>query len=169
MGKFSGDNIFKGDGAAILVVTIGALIALAFIASFATTILNSTETNTFTNTSVAVPNNGSTTDLTGRTFIGGASILDSTGGDMGLSNLSIITGTGTNGLQSVQLFVNETTNITEAQVNVSYNYEPDGYLQLGSARSIHNLTIIMSALAILVFVMVVFIARGTMGKLIGRK
>ena len=127
------------------------------------------ETNTFTalNTTVTIPAVNGTVDVTGRELITELDIINSTNISSGiLVGLFLQTGTGTNGLLSVQLVANDTASgIVGDGVNVSYTYNPDGYISDSGGRAITLLILIFASLAILVFVVVVFIKQGSMGEL----
>ncbi|KKL59488.1 hypothetical protein LCGC14_2214870 [marine sediment metagenome] len=131
------------------------------------------ETNTFpaTNVTVTVPAVNATTDITGRELITEIEIVNasSLGNNTAVVGLFLQTGTGTNGLLSVQLAANDTASgIVGVSVNTSYTYNPDGYVSDSGGRAITLLILIFAALAILVFVVVVFIKQGSMGELMRR-
>ena len=69
--------------------------------------------------------------------------------------------------------VNDTaSDFAGTSVNVTYNFRPDGYLNNSGARSVSLLIIIFAALALMVFVVAIFIKHGSMGSLMnsmGRK
>ncbi len=123
------------------------------------------ETNTFTdeNITVTVPAVNATLDVTGRELVTETSILNSTNASQTAVGLFLQTGTGTNGLLSVQLAANDTASgIVGNSVNLTYTYNPDGYISDSGGRALTNLILIFAALAILVFVIVVFIKQGSM-------
>jgi len=161
----------KGDGTSFFQILIGALIALAFIGSIATAILGTTTTEQQTNITIAVPAAGEATDLYGRELIDIIEIYNETDEDMTQENITLRTAiSDTTGLLTVQIYQNGTDSIYNGDdANISYTFKPDGYLNLAGARGVHALTIIMSALAILVFVIVVLIKQGSLGELIGRR
>jgi len=159
----------KGDGASFFQILIGGLIALAFIATIATSIVGSTVTEGRVNATVVVPDNGEATDLKGRELISQIEIFNESDVDLTDHNISLRTyNSATTGLRTVQIYNNDSSESAGANANITYTYKPDGYLNLGGARAVHTLTIIMSALAILIFVIVVLIQQGALGKLIGR-
>lgn len=162
----------QSDGKAIFKVVIGALIAIAMLSVIATQVFVETNTLGVINGTVTAPAVNATLDLTGRALVGDGVVLNATnssGADQTTLGVFVQTGTGDNGLRSVQLFVNDTGAAFAAQsVNITYTYEPDGYLPLLSSRSVANLIVIFGALGILIFVIVVFIKDGSLGKLIGR-
>lgn len=164
----------KGDGMAIIMVFIGLIIAATFIIPIADSVIGQTATVDVFNSSVTVPANNGTVDLTGRTLVGTATVFNGTNGTASPEalegkNITIRTAIGSAGLQTVQLFVNDTgEQYVGSVVNVTYTYEPDGYLQNSGARSLANLIILFAALAMVVFAIVVFIKRGSLGALIGK-
>lgn len=159
----------QGDGSAILKVFIGAIIALTFIISIADSTFDQTNTLEQVNTTVTIPAINATTDLGGRTLIIANNVLNATDNATITTGVSLQTGVGTNGLQTVQITTNDTaTGFVGTTARISYTYQPDGYLSNGGARSITGLIIIFSAVAIFVFVVVVFIKNGSLGKLMGR-
>lgn len=160
---------FKSDGKAILIVTIGALIAIAFLATIADSIFEQTNTIAFTNVTVTSAAVNTTLDVTGRQLLTTVQIYNSSNFTDSLVNSggSLQTGAGSSGLLSVQLLLNDTASAYAGKtINISYTANPDGYLSLGSSRSIANLIIIFGSLAVLIFVIIVFIMNGSMGKLI---
>ncbi len=158
---------FKMDGKAILIVFIGAIIAVTFLQTIGDSVFAQTNTATVTNVTVTAPAINATLDLTGRTLIGTGTIVNITNESSTSNGLIIQTGIGTSGLESVQLTLNDTASgFVGTLVNVSYNYEPDGYLQESSTRSVALLIIIFGALGILIFVIIVLIKEGSLGKLI---
>ncbi len=158
----------KGDGASFFQILIGAVIAISFLIVIANATVAQTTTFERVNVTADVPSaeNG-TTDLLGRALISADTPITNVSTFETPENVSLITGTGANGLQSVQLLLNGTSAGTP-QVNVSYSYQPDGYLPLGSTRSIALLILVFGSLGILIFVLVVLIQRGALGRLIGR-
>ena len=158
---------FQGDGRAIFKVFIGAIFALALIAVIANSISTQTTTDAAINVTVTAPEINETLDLTGRTLILGGDIINATNNTLTSLGMILQTGVGTSGLQSVQLILNDTAvGFNGTSVNVSYTYQPDGYLDNSGARSIAFVTLIFSALAIMVFVIVIFIKDGSLGNLI---
>ncbi len=162
---------FKSDGKAILIVTIGALIAIAFLATIADSIFEQTNTITFTNVTVTGAAVNTTLDLTGRQILTTVHIYNSSNFTESLVNSggSLQTGVGSNGLLSVQLLLNDTGSPYAGEtINISYTANPDGYLSDTSSRAIALLIVIFGSLGVLIFVIVVFIRDGSMGRLIGR-
>ena len=86
-----------------------------------------------------------------------------------ISDIGAILSTKTiNGVRTVVLTLNDTASTYAAQgqtLNVSYNYEPDGYLERAVDRNIVGLITLFGALATMVFVFVVFIQFGSLGNL----
>jgi hypothetical protein len=157
--------VSKRSFAAVLMIFIGAIIATTFIASIATQV--NLETNQFTihNDTVTVPSTANTTlDLTGRELVTAIGIWNAT--ESILNNASIMGSNGTDlqtgwtsgGLRTVQLITNDTavnTGFIGKTVNVSYIYLPDGYVSDSGARSVTTLITLISALAIVVYIIVI--------------
>lgn len=164
---------FKSDGKSMFMVLIGSLIALAFLAVIADQVSIQTNTLGNINLTVTAPAVNGTLDLQGRTLVGTGVTLNATnssGVDLNSLGVFIQTGVGDDGLQSVQLGVNDTGAAFAAkEINVTYTYQPNGYIPLVSGRSVANLIVIFGSLAIVVFVLVTFIMFGSLGKLMGRK
>ncbi len=157
----------KGDGASFFQILIGAVIAISFLIVIANSIVAQTTTASTVNETVTIPAADSATDLVGRTLLVAGQINNVSAPDPLISeNLTLRTGLGSDGLQTVQLFLN--TSSPDSEVNVTYTYEPDGYLNTGSSRAIAALILIFGALGILMFVFVTLMKEGSMGKLIGR-
>ena len=163
-------GILNTDGKAILVAFIGILVAVTFISPIANSVDTQTSIYRVDNATYTVSStvNG-TTDLTGRALITRVAITNATE-PLDIPSLTLQTGTGTNGLRSVQLLNNDTSNTDYAgkSVNVSYTYEPDGYLPISGARSVASLIILFGALAIVVFALVSFMKDGSLKELLRR-
>lgn len=158
---------------AILIVFIGAIIAITFIASFSTDIVFQTETRTTGNQTVNLTTPSATEDLIGRTLVGSAIIRNVSDNSTVTGNYTVTNEIGSDGLQTPRITASgdgtfNGENLTASILLVEYTYEPTGYLQNSGARGINKLTLIIAALAILVFVIVVFIGKGYLGKLMGR-
>ncbi len=164
--------ITDGDFKAIMLVFIGGIVAIVILASVADTIFPQTNTLAVINTTVTGAAVNTTLDLQGRELLTTQEIHNSTNATDNLfdEGASLQTGTGTNGLLTVQLILNDTAAAYVGRpIDVSYTFNPDGYISNSGGRSINNLIPIFAALAILVFVIVMFIKFGSMGTLIRSK
>ena len=167
-------NSLQGDGKAIFTVFIGAIIAVVFLASIANSIF--TQSTTFTNDNETVTALGVNTSLTllGRELADSpsATTWNATNGSDATNqqNNGITLSTATvNGIRTVVLTLNDTaSDFVGDTINVSYIYEPDGYLERAVDRNIVSLITLFGALGALVFVLVVFIMNGSLGRLMGR-
>lgn len=167
----------KSDGMAIMIVFIGTMIAATFIASIATDISLQTTPQVRTNDTVTLGTGGLNTavDLPGRELVTLIELynatINSSASAVDIANhVWLRTATGSDGLLSVQVVTNGTGgHVNGSTVNVSYIMNPDGYLSDGGARAINRTTLIMAALAIVVFVIVVFIGSGSLGNLMREK
>lgn len=159
---------FQGDGKAIFKVFIGAIITIAIISIVATSIVGQTTIGTHSENVTAPAING-TLDLRGRSLVSQTLVAEALNVTNTSAGIFLQTATGSDGLRTVQLTLNDTAGIFAATlVNVTYTFQPDGYLSNSGARAIALLILIFGALAIMVFVVVIFIKDGSMGRLIGR-
>ncbi len=160
---------FQGDGKAIFQVFIGAIIAIAILTTVGNAIFTQTNELTITNVTVTAPAVNATLDLTGRTLVSQTAVVNASNGTQTNVGMFLQTGTGTDGLNSVQLTLNDTAAaFAGVSLNVSYVFQPEGYLSNTGARAITVLILLFGSLGILVFVLVVFIKNGSLGKLMGR-
>lgn len=159
----------KSDGKTLLIIFIGAIIAATLIASIADQVVGVTTTITVTNATVTAAVVNTTLDVRGRTLLTTVNIINASNETDTLIDLggSLQTGTGSNGLRSVQLILNDTaSDFAGEDVNISYTADPDGYIPTASGRSITILITLFAALATLIFVIVVLLKHGSMGDLI---
>ena len=161
-------QILKGDGKAFLQVFIGAIIALVLIATIANTTVGDTSTISFVNATVTLPATVNTTvSLTGRDLV----TMTITNTSHGTVNSTAFNTTDqfVNGIKTVAIQLTDTVDgnlYLGLQVNATYTANPDGYLSNAGARSISLVTIIIAALAILIFVIAVFYKYGSFGDMI---
>ena len=157
----------SGDGKAIMTIFIGAIITVVFIGSFADNIFEQTNTITNFNESVTGSAVNVSLDLTGRELVGTGIATNATSGvlipDAIISDQISLT----TGLVSVVLTLNDTAeDYVGNPVNVSYTFNPDGYVNDTGGRSITRLILIISALAIVVFIVVTLFKTGALSKLL---
>lgn len=163
----------EGDGKAIFTVFIGAIIAVVFLASVADSIFTQSTTFSVTNqTTIPGIATNSSVAILGRELVDGTTpiTLNATNSSATtLQALGVFIDTRTiNGVRTVALNVNQTGDaFSGVDINVTYEYEPDGYLERGVDRNMVALITIFAALGALVFVIVVFIKNGSLGALIG--
>ena len=120
--------IFKSDGKAILLVFVGAIITIVFLASIANQIQTETTIREVRNTTVTAPVINGSLDLLGRGLFRSISVApENATGEGKLGGLQLQTGTSsTTGLRTVQLTLNDTNGtLAGTNINVSYEYEPD--------------------------------------------
>lgn len=150
-------------------IFLAALLGAVLLGTISDGTIFPTTTLSNTNETVTAPAVNATLDLTGRTLIFGLEVYNSTNvTPITVPGGILQTGVGTNGLQSVQLTLNDTAAAYAGQpVNVSYTYQPDGYLQNSGARSLTLLIVIISALAVVV-VVIVYLFRGSLAQMMRR-
>ena len=163
-------KILHGDGKAIMVVFIGAIITIVFLASIADSIFNQTNTFDVANETL-VSTNGTTLlllpELQGKSVsdvvvYNGTNEVIVASGNYTIFNKHI---NASNGVETVKINVSGVAIYQGEGWNISYTYQPNGYLERSGDRSIANLIVLFSALSILIFVVVIFIMRGTLGEL----
>ena len=163
-------EILKGDGKVIFAIFIGAIITITLLSLISDNVFEQTTVRTFTNTTLTAGAVNATVDLAGREAVTLTEAYNSSGDTCIDLGCNLQTGIGTNGLLSVQVVVNDTGVDTHAArtLNVSYKANPDGYLNLSSARSINSLIVLFGALAILVTV-IALLWKGSLGDMVRRQ
>ena len=133
----------------ILMIFIGLIIAVVLLQSVADQVFNTTTTLTATNDTITTPANGATASINGRTLIGTA-IVTNGSAQVPSTNVTVATAL-VSGAETITVTVNNAS-FANLALNFSYDFEPDGFLQLSSARSITILVTLFGALAALIFV-----------------
>lgn len=161
---------FKGDGRAIFLVFVGLILAATLIVPIADSVFTETNIITVTNVTVTAPAINVSLDVQGRTLISETNVSEASNVSNVSNGMFVRSGISTTtGLQSVQLFLNDTAaGFVGVEVNVSYTAEPDGYLQNSGARSMASLIVLFAALAALIFVIVVLVKDGSLGDMMRR-
>ncbi len=167
-------NSLQGDGKAIFTVFIGAIIAVVFLASIANSVFDQSTTFTNANETVTALAVNTSLSLVGRELTDSPSATtwnatnESDATNQQNNGITLSTAT-VNGIRTVVLTLNDTAeDFVGDTINVSYIYEPDGYLERAVDRNIVGLITLFGALGALVFVLVVFIMNGSLGRLMGR-
>lgn len=163
---------FDGDGKAVFAFFVGAIIAIVFLASIADSVFTQTTTGTEANLSVTVPAINVTTAVNGRDLLDTTTVVISNATNISLVTHGLNLSDGlVGGVKTVTLTVNDSAgdNLVGTTVNLTYDYNPDGYIADSGGRSIALLITIFGALAILVFGIVVFVKDGTLGRLLRNK
>jgi hypothetical protein len=141
-------------------IFIGAIIATVILMSVSDQIFAQTNNIVITNNTVTLPAENQTLELKGRSLVTSIIILNSTEDDI---TAGYVQGSelGTNGLLTVFIRSNSTSQDKGELGNVSYTAIPDGHAVNNSDAGIINLILIFGALGILVFV-IVMIFSGSM-------
>ena len=158
----------NSDGKMIFAIFIGAIITVVFLGSIADSVFLQTNTFSVSNNTVTAPAINGTLILEGRELVSGTtpSVVNTTAHEIQDQGVTVTDGL-ISGVQTVFLSVNDSSVPNNgSSVNVTYEFNPDGYLKSSSDRSVARLVIITGALAILVFVIVVMIKFGSFGKLL---
>lgn len=163
--------LLKGDGAAIMTLFIGVIIAVVMIGSIADSVDPTTGLRRADNVTFTAPNGP----------IGGTNItiLNDTGRAVDTSEVTTIiinatasdtisTGNFTvyNDIVSGESVIRIGTNNGDyngSSMNITLGYQPYGYLSLSSARSVATLITLFASLAIVVFSLVMLIKKGSLG------
>ena len=142
--------IKKGLGV-VLTVFVLAILGIVFIDAIGDSIVGSTELRSVTNETLIAAASGSTVQLQGKAVSGtptvrnGSVVFDS--GNWTVLDNQI----AANGDQVAQLRTDDA--FMAGLVNVTYDYQPTGYVSTSSGRSLTTLILIMFAIAILIVVM----------------
>ncbi len=161
-------NSLQGDGKAIFTFFIGAIIALVFLASIADSVFTQSTTFTVTNETITAGAINVSVALTGRELIDGDTPITLNASNTSALTLQTsgvtITTKIVNNVRTVALTVNDTASVwVGTSINVTYNYEPQGYLERAVDRNVVALITLFAALSIMVFAVVIFIKFGTLG------
>lgn len=167
-------KIFEGDGKAIVTIFVGAIIAIVLLGSIADSIFNQTNTFDVANETLA-STNGTTLlllpELQGKfvnniVVYNGSDTIILTAGNFTIFNKHI---NASNGVETVKINVTTQPIYQGEAWNISYTNQPNGYLERSSDRAITLLITIFASLGILIFVVVILIMNGTLGRLMGRR
>ncbi len=159
----------QGDGKAIFMVFIGAIIAIVFLQSIGDSVFAQSNTGTATNLSFTGGAINVSVVLEGRELLVATSVINGT--NITLISQGVILATEiVNGLQTVTATINDTAgDLTGSLMNATYTFNPDGFLSNSVDRSLVALIVLFGALGALIFVIVVFIQNGTLGEMMGRQ
>ena len=155
------------DARMVFIIFIGLIITAAFMVNIGDAVNNSTSLTTLTNgtfTSAAV---NSSLTLPGRANTTVITIVNATNGTLDWTANFTVDTTNSNGVLGIFLVTRDVTGVgfpAEA-INVSYTYEPQGYLGDSGSRNVALLILIMSALAMVVFT-IVMIWKGSLAEML---
>ncbi len=143
---------------------IGAIIVVAVAIIFGAVILDDaiaptvgqySTLTTARNHSVTAGAASGTVELLGQRSVGSSYIvINASSGAVVTSNFTMTEGLGSEGLLSTLLQSKSNAVYASYPVNVSYTYEPDGYMHGEGDRSIFTLITLVSVIALVVFVFV---------------
>lgn len=146
-----------GVGTLIMVfvaVFVGLILFEAIADQAAVTSLTKTYNDTLDQSTTTVPAEGTAIDLTGQSLLSTPIVIFANGtGAVPTGNYTITEGVSTStGLKTIQ-YIAETDDIPDQEINISYDYGVQGYVDDAGARAIIPLIAIFFALAILVVVL----------------
>lgn len=167
----------KGDLNMIMMIFIGVIAGVVLLSSVADTEADITGTK-LNGENVTLPNStGDTLELTGRDHITTHDIVNASNqSEDWSSNVTLSDGLGSDGTKTVILTLDgqlvtlpdgNTTNISGQSSFLNYTYGGEGYLANSSDRSLMNVTLIVGALAALVFVIVALMFNPNFRRLLG--
>lgn len=162
-------NKNSGDFIAIIAIFVGVIIATVLLSSISDSIFDQTTTFTVTNESVVVGAINVSVATTGRDLVGAGTVSNSSNASLNAFGLSVIDNVLISGAKTISLVANDTASgKVGTTVNVSYTYNPDGYLSDGGARSIASLIVVFGAIAAFMFVIIILIKQGSFRELMGK-
>lgn len=132
----------------IILVFVGVVVGVALLLQSAGYIGTMTETDAIANQTITFPTNDSSTtlELTGQNIVGDAIVTNaSDGAVVNAANYTISQGLGADGQTAVLLTADAEYTGT---ANISYTYEPDGYVTTGAGRAMAGLIILFAAMGI---------------------
>ena len=154
--------MFKSDGKMIFMIFIGVIITAVFMVSIADQASLLTSTSTITNGTFTSAATNSTVTLPGRSNITAVTVHNASDGTDWTANFSVNT-TNAQGTLGIFLATGGVTGtgFPAESINVSYTYEPQGYIRESAGRNMAALIVLFAALAIVVFVIVVIFKFGS--------
>jgi len=143
----------------LLLIFIGAIVALSLIGAIALNTGISTTTyvhnDTLDGTSTTMPANGESADLTGQDLLSTPVVVNGTGSlEVAAGNYTIGERVSpTTGVKTVYIQT-DSAEYANQPVNISYTYGPEGYATNSGARSVISLIVIFAALGIAIIALV---------------
>lgn len=144
---------------ALIMVFIGVIVGLVILASTFPTIGQTTQTVLQNNQTITFPNSGQSVVLNGQAA-SAVTVINRSGSVVPASNYNITNYDTTTGTFRVLLTANAGSTFYGNSTNVSYTYEPVGYVTDSGSRSIIGLIPLLSAIAIALFVLGVAYTKG---------
>ena len=141
---------------AILLAFIVVIVGVVLMVASAQLVGDTTNTQSFTNISLAAPANGATVNLNGKFVTDFVAInsTNATGGQddipvIGAGNFTIVNNQVVNGEETARITVDD-TQFQSTNWNVTYTTQPTTYISNSGGRAIANIIIVFFALAIVV-------------------
>ena len=162
----------KADGKMIFLIFFGAIIGIVLLVAVSDQVTLNTVTGSTVNLTVTLGAVNASTDITGRTLLSRGAITNvSQPNSTNIESLTLQTGIGSGGLQSVQIVANDTAQdqgyVVGTTVNVTYTFDPDGFVS-GTSNAILVLVILFGALGTFIFVVVQFLEAESVKNLMRR-
>jgi len=145
---------------ALLIAAVMIIVGLVFFQQSNAFIGTATNTEYSRNQTVTFPASGATVELLGQNIIGSGHIVNNSNGALvAASNYTIAQGLGTDGLTAT-ILTGKLGFFSGQTVNVSYTYEPNGYISSSGGRSVALIIPIFFALLIAVIALVPALRNG---------
>jgi len=145
----------KAEGLGMFIMLfIGIIVAIALFSGTFESVGNMRNIYTITNETVTIAAINASTTLTGRSNTTVITVVNASDGTDWSANYSVTT-TNTGGALAILLTTSQNAGDigqAAASANVTYSYKPQGYNDSSGARGIIIVILIMSSLAIAVFV-----------------
>lgn len=150
----------------IILLFITLIVGLILFQDIAQFVGQTRDTAVIVNDTFTAPANGGRVDLTGQEFFGSATVYNATGQSsastyiLGAGNYTIDERVSpTTGVKTVYFQLDDAL-FENQELNISYDYGPDGYMDNSGGRSMAGLIIIFTALVIAVVAMSPVIREG---------
>jgi len=161
--------VFESDGKAIMTVFLGALICVVLLGSVADSLYPQTHEFSTANLSTTTAAVNATVTLPGRSYTGSPFVSNTSHHDCSAQfTFTNVIDAGDHKITMKTLDTAAANGLASKLVNVTYTGQPDGYISESSSRSTAKLITLFGAIAILIFIIVVLIAQGSLGRLIRR-
>ena len=145
------DNSRKVGVGFIILAIVGILVTLPLLQTVASDVQTMTATTSISNQTITIPADGGTVELLGQNVVGTPIVTNATDGVIITSgNYTIAQGSGSDG-QIAAIYTGVGDEFAALSGNVSYGYEPDGYIGGtggGAGRAVAALIVLFACIGI---------------------
>lgn len=139
----------------VLIALIGILVGIVLLPTIAEFVSKSTGTVSLVNGTYTAPAEGSSIDLPGQELLSTPIVNNVSGPSVPTTNYTIAEGiSNTTSLKRILLTMPVGSGYDAQEINISYDFGPEGYIDNAGGRSLASLVIIFVALAIAVIALV---------------